>query len=178
MEGYNGTGIPFLMDSNGHCQAIMWPEANGVQMAAVIFRVAMLSTAEMAPDLQCKAGAVENRQWVEDCNENSNKQMPPTVQIHPCVQSYIICNQVANKVAHLSCTTTSKATSDSIPAFCRYKSHVALHQRCEQIKSGYIETYCISTCRRTKYHLCIYILYFFAFDLSTRDTACMPDTSH
>eukprot|EP00438_Fugacium_kawagutii_P027932 Skav234345 [mRNA] locus=scaffold1274:8661:14006:+ [translate_table: standard] len=27
VEGYNGTGIPFLMDSNGHCQAIMWPEA-------------------------------------------------------------------------------------------------------------------------------------------------------
>lgn len=29
VEGYNGTGIPFLMDSDGHCQAIMWPEADG-----------------------------------------------------------------------------------------------------------------------------------------------------
>ena len=55
MEGYNGTGIPFLVDSDGHCQAIMWPEANGLQidgyrlqMATMIFRIAMVSTAEMA----------------------------------------------------------------------------------------------------------------------------------
>mmetsp|Transcript_81280 Transcript_81280/g.195040 ORF Transcript_81280/g.195040 Transcript_81280/m.195040 type:complete len:680 (-) Transcript_81280:175-2214(-) len=29
LEGYNGTGIPFLMDSDGQCRAIMWPERDG-----------------------------------------------------------------------------------------------------------------------------------------------------
>lgn len=49
VEGYNGTGIPFLMDSDGHCQAIVWPEA-GLQMATM-FCIALVSTAEMAKDL-------------------------------------------------------------------------------------------------------------------------------